>query len=407
MNSSGFSALDPAVQKAMLAALDHHATDDLFLQGLEWLPQEPFSTARPQNEQIDEVRNLDQFASSDIYRGSDGGPFGIGAKHVSDDDKRVFLLMLREDPSITLDSLKGRDDITADELEMQVNVHDGLNDPAAVAAFDKLVRSDDFKHLKPDTRVAVLSQVKNYPDDRSIENLEHLTGRSWFQDASLGDQQRSAKIIAFASQDPTGDATITNNALHSVLTNDHLNVQWGEPSTAGNGGPDKFLGLFWETGGSTINLRRDYIPDGNGSLDGNPSAKFMSEYVLAHEANHVLNRDEVGQSYRYFMAEYRAWYVGYEASNGRPPSQQECFDQAQSLVKSTTDPYGEIHNAFTNMGSDESNKIVRFMARIIGADPAHATNTSVLHPGSLSTTDVGLAPEAANRDDPNNLDDHS
>lgn len=55
--------------------------------------------------------------------------------------------------------------------------------------------------------------------------------------------------------------------------------------------------------------------------------------------------------------------------------------------------------------------IVQFMARIIGADPVHATNTSngdlnlAPDPLSLDPTGLGLSLEAAYANGPNNLDD--
>jgi hypothetical protein len=106
------------------------------------------------------------------------------------------------------------------------------SDPTANAAFDKLIKSGDFKSLGSDTRIAVLSQASNYPDSRSIGNLERLTRRQWFRGASLGDQQRSAKIVGFASQDTTANTTITNNALRFILTNSHLTVIQGSMRSA-------------------------------------------------------------------------------------------------------------------------------------------------------------------------------
>jgi hypothetical protein len=434
MNSSGFRAADGAVQKELLTALDHHATDDIFRDGLQNLAGDGGFAARPQNERIGAVRNLDQFASSEIYQGSaatfltqalrgasslalSGASLGRGAKPVSDADKRLLLEALRIDPSITVGSLDGRGNVSAAELKLQADAHVAVrSDPAANAAFDKLIKSGDFKSLGSDTRIAVLSQASNYPDSRSIGNLERLTGRQWFRGASLGDQQRSAKIVAFASQDTTANTTITNNALHFILTNSHLTLRWDHIGSApgtvtyGNQREDRFLGsgFLWTTG-TTITLNRDFIPDGNGSLAGNINARQISEDTLAHEVNHDLNHDKVGKSYRYFMGEYRAWYVGFEAAHGRPPTQEECFHHAQFLVTSTSGAYAKIAAAFNDTGSAESNQIVGFMARMIGADPAHATNVSVLHPplGSLSTTGVGLAPEPANANDPNNVDDHN
>jgi|SRR5215470_11942915 len=360
-----------AVLRAIGLALSHHARDDIFREGLLSLTASASFSARPLNEKIKALRDLDKFASSGIYRGTD-------AKHVSENDKRQFLEALRIDPSITLGSLKSRDGITATELKLQADVHAGLRNDAAGDAFNKLVTSSDFMHLKSDTRIAVLSQISNYPDTRSIENLERLASRSWFQNASLGDQQRSAKIIAFDSQDSTGDTTIINNTLHFVLTNDHTNLTWVDMPGIGGRAVSETNGI------SLIHLSRFLVPNGNGFAG--PYDKRM-ENILAHEVNHLLNGAEVDSSYRYFMDEYRAWYVGFKAENGRTPSQIECLDQIRLLITSTRGAYGKIGDAFRNNGSDESNNIIHFESRVA----VHAM----------------LTPEAASGDDPNNLDNHN
>jgi hypothetical protein len=40
-----------------------------------------------------------------------------------------------------------------------------------------------------------------------------------------------------------------------------------------------------------------------------------------------VNGDRTDQTFEYLNEEYRAWYVGYEAENGHPPSNQEAMDR--------------------------------------------------------------------------------
>jgi len=237
------------------------------------------------------------------------------------------------------------------------------------------------------------------PDVRTIENLTRLVGRDWFQDASVDDQYRSAEVVKIASQDRTGNPTIANNALDVLLTKDDLTLSWDymQRYTLGSELGSQTANMI------TLNARLFPLRDPASPNE----AKQLAKEGLPHEINHVLNSGRVEKSYRYFMDEYRAWYVGFSSFHGHPPSQEDCFGRAWLLVTATEGGYGRIGDAFRDTGSAESDNIVRFMARMIGADPNQATNASVLHPGALSRTESGPAPERVAPDDPNNLDDRS
>jgi hypothetical protein len=356
----GITAIPENVRLGVFA---RHATDSIFCEALVKLVSGADFASLPQDEQLDAIRNLDRFASSEIYR-------GIGGRRVSDDDKRVFLEALRLDPSITAASLSGPRDVTAGELLLQAYAHLSVRgNPAADKAFESLIRNRAFERLPSDARIAVLSAALQYPDVRSIENLQLLAGRDWFLQASPEDRTRSVMLIAYVSQYSTGDAAIINNTLRFVLTDPNLTVKWKDIATGGTQ-HDRTITLSW------------HLP-----LD------WHAVDTLAHEVNHVLNNDKVEESYRYFMAEYRAWYVGHVAAHGRPPSQQDCFNHAQLLVTGDRGLYAEVHDAFRRRGSDESKQIVDFIARITGANRTLATPGNVLQPGPLSTTVAGFAPE--------------
>jgi hypothetical protein len=70
--SAGSRRFDDAVQKERNAALDHHATDNVFRREWDKLAADPELRKQRQNEKIETIRKLDQFASSEIYQGTDG-----------------------------------------------------------------------------------------------------------------------------------------------------------------------------------------------------------------------------------------------------------------------------------------------------------------------------------------------
>jgi hypothetical protein len=65
------------------------------------------------------------------------------------------------------------------------------SDGAALSAYAKLVGNEEFKDLKSNARIALLSQVQNYPNKRSIENLERFT----MNEAHLLDAKSTIKDV--------------------------------------------------------------------------------------------------------------------------------------------------------------------------------------------------------------------
>ena len=62
---------------------------------------------------------------------------------------------------------------------------------------------------------------------------------------------------------------------------------------------------------------------------------------MAREVNHNINGDKVAKTYKYFEAEYRAWYVGFKAENGREPTNQEAMEQRLSWQLNPDSFYGK------------------------------------------------------------------
>ncbi len=294
--------------------------------------------------------------------------------------------------------------VTEEERQLQHENLYGLGqNRAAFAAFGFLINSKDFQNLNSGGRVALLRQVQNYPDARSITNLRLLAKASWFRTAPLENQQRTAKLVAFASQYPDGDTALLNNTIRSILTG-NFRVEW-DPELSGT----LNYGSFGNKNGNRIALNPDFVTAGNGPLIQTDDAIHLCTNTIPHEFNHYLTGGKVEETYRYFMDEYRAWYVGYQAQHKHPPSQKECYGRAIQLVKAKEDAYGYIGRAFRS-DSAESKKIVHFMAQLIGYTGHqldHASRHSVLHPTKPLSNDIpGRLPEKASDDDPNNLDNH-
>jgi hypothetical protein len=280
--------------------------------------------------------------------------------------------------------------------------------PANKAAFQHLINNKDFKYLNSEARLALVSQIHNYPDIRSIKNLELLAARPWFRNAPVDQQQRSAKIIAFASQYSAGDAKIIANTLARLLSPKGPTLGWEKLSQQNIAGhQNKWDGVKLDQ--DEVNADNDKV-----SLD---SEIFISTQALAHEINHDKNPIEANGGYRNFMGEYRAWYVGYRAQFGHSPSQKECYMRAANYVV-PGGVYTQFVQLFWDQDSQESKDMVKFIAKILKEDPNNATAGSVIRQDLLwpdpadaatyplsDTPGSGLIPESA-RGGPNNLDNH-
>lgn len=191
-------------------------------------------------------------------------------------------------------------------------------DTALPASIKQLIESENFDKLGADEKTAVLSQVKNYPDARSVENIERMLAKDWFSDMDLGDKQRALKLIAYLSQHDSGDRTIIDNTLDRFLDPDSdYTMDFSENDAYGSAGDD-----------GDFHLNPDYVDDGNGALDvGNGDTEHLVEHTIAHEVSHLVNGDETDQTFDYLNEEYRAWYVGFMAEHGRPPSNEEALER--------------------------------------------------------------------------------
>jgi peptidoglycan hydrolase-like protein with peptidoglycan-binding domain len=263
------------------------------------------------------------------------------------DATKTAMINLAGDPATPDANVKAATDLTESPAFSQLSdtdkalVNDGVKaakgDPAYDASVRSLIEDPNFKNLSAAEKTAVLSQVKNYPDARSVKNIDRALAKDWFKTQSLSDKQRSLKTIGYLSQYDSGDRTVIDNTLNKFLDpKSNFKVVWKDYNDPPGSGT-----TFGEGADSTLWLNRAKVPDGDAALPINGDTKHLVLDTVPHEVNHLLNGDKVAKSYKYFEAEYRAWYVGFKAENGRAPTNQEAMEQRISWQLNPNSFYGK------------------------------------------------------------------
>ncbi|MEH6420070.1 hypothetical protein [Pseudomonas sp. CGJS7] len=244
----------------------------------------------------------------------------------------------------------------------------GDTDQAANIA--KLIKNEDFQDLSAEEKTAVLSQVKNYPDERSIANLDRLMGKDWFQDFDLGDKQRTLKAISFLAQNDAGDPQVNKNTLERVLSPDSDYVfKWDDSF---NGDINSSGGLYGTADGTNITFNAKMVNDGNGPLTETYNSKHVVLHTIAHEVNHNVNGDEVSETYGYLEQEYRAWYTGFKSEFGRPPNNEEAMERWRNEI---TGAYSGTSQPAIDSSPEEARKFAEELSLMTGQPvPANASH---------------------------------
>ena len=191
------------------------------------------------------------------------------------------------------------------------------NDVDVANNLNALLDNENFGTLDRAVQNSLLAQIENYPDHRSVEHLNRMIDRDWFQDQSVEDQQRSAKVIAHLAQHDSGDRTIIENSLDALLeSDDGFGLVW-EDLGRSNGRASISNGL--------VRLHEDKVAADNNPIQA--SERHIVESTFAHEVSHLTNEDRVDETFEYLNEEYRAWYVGELAQNGSPPTIQQAVDR--------------------------------------------------------------------------------
>lgn len=239
-------------------------------------------------------------------------------------------------------------------------------DTSLPASIKSLIESAPFQSadgFSTQERTAILSQVRNYPDSRTVENLERLVGKEWFRDFGLDDTQRAAKTVAFLSQHDAGDQTIISNTLALFLSDAApYRFDFSEDSAYGSV-PFSPEDLF------RINPR--FIGADNNPVDTSQRSAEMGElrvigHTFVHEVNHMRNWDRnlsLNSSYG-FHEEYRAYMVGVQAQLGSEPAVGDVIDRVASFVNhdGSYDHLAHLLDA----GGQDAREIVEYLNTILG-----------------------------------------
>ena len=259
-------------------------------------------------------------------------------------------------------------------------------DRPAQRALVSLHTSDGFTgHLDFDQRTAVLWQAAHHPSEVAIGNLERLAVHRWFARFDLADTQRSAKMIAFLSEHP-GDPAVIANTLELFLAPDApYRFDWDREGRA-----------YGSAGGDEFHFNRRYLDGGDDPVLGSvPSGRrqrdtvHMVTHTVAHEINHLVNGDRPTATYEYFMAEYRAFWVGHVAQHGSPPTRGEVRRRVEGFFTAgPDDAYHRIAQAVDD--PIEGPLIAAFATDILGR-PVAADDLATEIAAGVTDPDV-LAP---------------
>lgn len=269
--------------------------------------------------------------------------------------------------------------------------HDAVASPAAIRS---LIESEGFQALDADERTAVLSQVQNYPDARAVTNFERLAAKEWFQDDDLGDKQRALKLVGHMSTSD-GDRAILDNTLDKFLAEDapfRLEIAHIGAGRAG------------EAGDGVLTIQESLVAADNDPLAA--QAQYLADSVIPHEVSHLIHDDHVAPTFEYLNAEYRAWYVGFTAQNGRAPTNEEALGRWAGEL-SVGGVYWDLAAEDALADPAEAAQIFELLSDLTGLDVDEINFRDVLRELADGTRDWGTnAGDPAAVVPPGNLDNH-
>lgn len=257
-------------------------------------------------------------------------------------------------------------------------------------AIRDLIEDPEFADLSAQDKNSVLAQVNNYPDAVAASNIERALQKDWFQDQGSDDKQRSLKLVAELSLNSSGDRTIIDNTLNRFLSPDSdYNLEWKSiPDEGGN--------TTWGyADDETLTLNSNKVPADNNAVTGS-DAQYVIENTTAHEVSHLVNGDKTNETFDYLNQEYRAWYVGYQAENGKPPSNQEALDRWEYFLNPNGGYAEYAHGVERKFWFDtdgaldkpkEAEKIFDTLSQLTGLDVNEGNYQAVLasDPGTWKT----------------------
>ena len=292
--------------------------------------------------------------------------------------------------------------ITGALMSNQLQAAFGRGDHTLAANIKSLIENEDFANLGADEQTAVLSQVGNYPSGKAVHNIERMLGKEWFQDFDLGDKQRALKMIGYMSHPRAGtDQNILDNTLDKFLADDAPYTLAISPITAKPGNI-----TFGYASGDTMTINENLVTADNGRLEADTYGRKLALDTIPHEINHLINGDKVAQTFDYLNEEYRAWYVGFSADNGRPPSNEEALERWSYFLDPNS---GYYDSASKGALADpaEAAKIFDLLSTLTGQTVTADNYVDMLNKLAGDPSQFGTDPNAAAAVvPPGNLDNH-
>ncbi len=207
---------------------------------------------------------------------------------------------------------------------------------AILASFQRLLSDANVNALGANTQLTLMSHALNYPNVTAIDNLRRLSAAPWFISMSLADQQRSALMVAFASNEAHHGSAIQRRIIGNTLgqflpPHGTLRVRW---NTFNNAPGETTLG---HSAGRVLELNASIMAASNSSIAPSSikAAKGLLVDTVAHEVTHLMNADESRDGWGKFIGEYRAWYVGQLARSKKPPTRAQAWARIQDLLNAS------------------------------------------------------------------------
>jgi hypothetical protein len=400
VTSTGFTDVGADSQKAMLEALRSHATDAAFTGRLVKLVNDAGFIGL--NDGNKEAKLLENYGKDDAFaRGidkltADTTYSGLDAAQKA----RVLGDMTRLADTEAFKKSNAADKQAMIELVADISAKNPAN-PALMDKVFGLVGSKDFQSLDGAAKTAVLSQVRNYPDSKVVDNLERMIGKDWFKDFDAGDKQRALKLIAYMSYPRTGvDQKIIDNTLEKFLADDAPYKLELKSITAKPGNI-----TFGYAADGVMTINEDLVAANNDKLETDSYGRKLSLDTVPHEINHLINGDKVAETFDYLNEEYRAWYVGFSADHGRPPSNQEALERWAYFLDPNSGYYDSASKgALAN--KDEAAKIFDQLSKLTGLTVDASNYQKVIADLAADPTKYKTDPNAAGVVPPGNLDNH-
>jgi hypothetical protein len=248
--------------------------------------------------------------------------------------------------------------------------------PDAQIAFNELVYKDvNFIKLPLETCFALLSQISNYPSERTISKLKLLVDKPGLDKQSLDNQRRSVRFIAIASQ--YGDKETLDKTFNVLLHPNGPIWEWTDLEAN-----------VCEYRGDVILLNRDWMTASNRNVVSDREI-HLATHTSTYAGYHAKYKTRAVPTYLYFRGEYLARYYGHKGEHhGARPNEQWALFYIKELISKNKIIADTLKNK-----PIESKKILDFIIGMFNLNPA-TTIDDILKLNPMSLSDKPAPPPA-------------